>query len=476
MIGHWIQACPTNDDATYDGKPRVKKTTGIPRSMLQKVDQSEIDNLDESQRQNVMVTAEGEYVLAQADKKTWQKFQDQKNANDQAKKRVQTGSKELQELGLECPIDKRMFVDPVKTPCCGRTYCHECIENALLDNDLECPGCHTANVSLEALKADEETKNKIQEYQNKKTDASSRASAAGTPKAEQSEQASRTSSRDGSKSPKSTGSVAGRKRSASEAASNGLSVPAPAMKRQKSGSSSPTTPQPQADARATMASPTNGSNTVHEMQALMQSMQQMPNMANLPGMPNMGMFPGMMPFMPNMMNPMMMGMPNMGMNMGMGMGMNGMPNMNGMMSMPFSNMNQMQGNGSNNFNGNIPNGNWNHQQPNQNRGGFRNNSNNSNNNNNNNKKFNAFNKNSSPAPQQPPEGLSNVPKGPKAMSTGPPAGVPTGPAAANKFSNQQRHQGKEEDNAYMRQPVNPQRAMNRDRGRRGMRSAEYKEL
>lgn len=455
----------------------MKKTTGIPRSMLQKVDQSEIENLDESQRQNVMVTAEGEYVLAQADKKTWQKFQDQKNANDQAKKKVQTGDKEIQELGLECPIDKRLFVDPVKTPCCGKTYCHECIENALLDNDLECPGCHTANVSLEALKPDEEIKNKIEEYQNKKPGDSPTASDAATPKAEPSDKGSRPSSRDGSKSPKSTGSMAGRKRSASEVTSSNLAVPAPAMKRQKSGDSNPSTPQPQPDIKSSLASPANGVNATNEMQALMQSMQQMPSMPNM----NMG-FPGMMPFMPNMMNPMMMGMPNMNMNM------NGMPNMNAMGGVPFAGMpnmngmggmngmNGMNGNTQNNFNGNA-NNNWNgnqqnqhnqynqHGQHNQGRGGFRGN-----------KKFNNFNKNNSPAPQQQPEGLANVPKGPKAMTTGPPAGVPTGPAAGNKFSNQQRHQGKEEDNAYMRQPVNPQRAMNRDRGRKGMRNAEYKEL
>jgi len=165
-----------------------------------------------------------------------------------------------------------------------------------------------------------------------------------------------------------------------------------------------------------------------------------------------------------MMNPMMM----MGMN---GMGampnMNGMPNFNNMNSLP--NMNGMDMNGgyqnfNQNTNGNHTQG-WNNNQYGNNRGGFRGG-----------KKFNNFNKTNSPAPQQPPAGLENAPKGPKSMLSGPPAGVPTCPAAGNKFSNQQRHQGNEEDNAYMRQPVNPQRAMNRDRGRRGMRNAEYKEL
>ena len=135
--------------------------------------------------------------------------------------------------------------------------------------------------------------------------------------------------------------------------------------------------------------------------------------------------------------------------------MNGMPNFNAMNgNMPNNINNNMNGNHGQAFQNNNQHGNG--------RGGFRNN-----------KKFNNFQKTSSPAPPQAPAGLEHAPKGPKAMTTGPPLGVPTGPAAANKFSNQQRPTGKEEDNAYMRQPVNPQRAI---KGRRGMRTAEYKEL
>lgn len=465
-VGHWIQACPTNDDASYDGKPRVKKTTGIPRSMLQKVDKSEIDNLDESQRQNVMVTSDGEYVLAQADKKTWKKFQEQKNASERAQQQVKTGDKELQDRGLQCPIDKRMFVDPRKTPCCGKTYCFECIENALIESDLECPNCHTENVSLERLEPDEDVKDKIKEYQQEKKQGpgSTPTSVAGTPQPE-SDGASRPTSRDGSKSPKSTASVAGRKRTASDTVdgkADGLAVPAPAMKRQKSGDSDSGTPQPQIESKASQVNGnTSMPTTMTDMQSWMQQMQ----------MPNMG-FP-QMPFMPNMpINPMMNPMMGMPVNMNMMNGMNPMmPNFNNFM--PTNGMNSnLPSNNFNNANNHVDGGsNW--QNPHSGRGNF----------NKYNKKFNNYqNKNSnsnSPAPQQqsqPPEGLSNVPKGPKAMSSGPPAGVPTGPAAANKFSNQQRHQGKEEDNAYMRQPVNPQRAMNRNRGRQGMRTAEYKEL
>jgi hypothetical protein len=61
--GHWIQDCPTNSDREFDNKPRIKRTTGIPRSMLKAVDNPNSGQLG----QGVMVTPEGGYVVAQPD-------------------------------------------------------------------------------------------------------------------------------------------------------------------------------------------------------------------------------------------------------------------------------------------------------------------------------------------------------------------------------------------------------------------------
>lgn len=60
--GHWIQDCPTNNDRDYDNRPRIKRTTGIPRSFLKAVE-SPTGQLG----QGVMVTPEGGYVVAQPD-------------------------------------------------------------------------------------------------------------------------------------------------------------------------------------------------------------------------------------------------------------------------------------------------------------------------------------------------------------------------------------------------------------------------
>ncbi|KAI1625843.1 DWNN domain-containing protein [Exophiala viscosa] len=470
--GHWIQACPTNDDVNYDNKNRIKRTTGIPRSMLKKIDQSEVDKLDDAQRQHLMVNAEGEYVFAQADEKAWKKHLEQVKAAEAASQKVQVGDKELQDRGLLCPIDKRLFVDPMKTPCCGKTYCHECIENALLENDLTCPGCETENVSLEQLQPDEDLKTKIKEYEAEKANERLRSRsptvAAESPKADPSASGSRPTSRDGSGSPPSTNGQS-KKRSASDVEGSDTmdSLAAPAMKRQKSGDA--VSPKPEADGQGDSEQQTNASEEKIEFPANMMppdfSQMQQGNGMNMPMMPG---------FNPFMMNPMAMGM---GMN-----GMNGMAGMNGMnfMNPGFNMMNGMggmngmnmfpQGNGNMGFGNQTPNWNMNQNQNQHQNQNWNNNGGNGYN------KSNNFNRQRNFQPQQAPKqpaGLSGVPTGPKALTQQQQNFYPPSGPAGNKFSNQQRHVGNEEDNAYMRQPVNPHRHINRNKK---ARQPDYREL
>ena len=449
-LGHWIQACPTNDDANYDNRHRIKRTTGIPRSMLKRIDPEDVDKLDDEQRQKLMVNAEGEYVFAQADEKEWRKHLERVKANEQAQKEANLGNKELQERGLECPIDKRMFVDPMKTPCCGKTYCHDCIENALIESDLTCPGCQTENVSLERLEPNEEIKTKIQECEVEKRSGiatgakrsespAANSATAGTPGA------SETSSRQGSKSPngaisrkrKATGDDDEKKETGITTIKDSLSPSAPDMKRQKSSDSvrqedklEDTSTAPKNSMNSTTAPPSVSSipNMMPpDMATMMASMQSMP----FPNMPLA--MPGMMPFMPPMnmntplnmgMTPMMPMMPpnfaNMGMNMN-------MPNMSNMNAMNGSNgvggfpnmmgMNQQQYGNSRNQNQNYSyRAGRGGRGRGRGRGNFQNDFSNNNHNNTNN------NRNFSHLQQQQPPHKPNIPSPMTGM-----AGVPTGP-------------------------------------------------
>ncbi|KAL9106509.1 MAG: hypothetical protein Q9227_008488 [Pyrenula ochraceoflavens] len=498
--GHWIQACPTNDDPTFEGHFRIKRTLGIPKTFLTKIEKPDFldGSTDISKMQGVMVNSDGDFVIAHTDEKTWKQFQEKEKASKAAEKAAAVvDNKELQDRGLECPIDKKLFVDPMKTPCCGKTYCENCITNALIDNDLICPGCHSENVLIDNLVEDKEAVQRMKVWEDDKARQKSEREASNSPVASNAptpapngvgspgmEQRSRPSSSEGNNS---------KKRTADEALAQDLS-PASHMKRQRSNDT-PTASSTQKlrDSNATPQSKPPDSNVTTD--------SSMP--PDLNAMVAAGMFPpnmdpskmngfSSMPFMP----PMPGGMPDMSSGNNMGMNMQNMPdfsNMPNMQNMPmpmpfgmmnpmmmnqsfnsipnggssswnsmpnFSNMSQSNGTGpNNNFQGpgNTQNGPRQHNSFRHNNNFIRNNFGNQNTPQSNN--YN--NQNRFPSGKQPPAG-------PAAMQN------PNPNSTQNKFSNQQRYMGKEEDQAYFRQPVNPARAFNR--GRQRVRPSDFKEL
>ncbi|KAL2833225.1 DWNN domain-containing protein [Aspergillus cavernicola] len=175
--GHWIQACPTNNDPKFDGKYRVKRSTGIPRSLQTKIEKPESLMLDGSSEDlrntGVMVNADGDFIITKPDQAAWELYQEKVKATAAAAAEAAAAeqSKELQARGLECPIDKRMFLEPTKTPCCQKTYCNDCITNALIESDFVCPGCGTEGVLLDNLSVNDEAVSKIKAYEAEKADS-----------------------------------------------------------------------------------------------------------------------------------------------------------------------------------------------------------------------------------------------------------------------------------------------------------------
>ncbi|KAJ6591512.1 DWNN domain-containing protein [Mycena vulgaris] len=154
--GHWIQDCPTNNDREFDHRPRIKRTTGIPRSMLKTVENPNIAELG----QGVMVTPDGGYVVAQPDSASWQKQVSRPKGLTVADVRERTPS----DPSLVCPIDNKLFRDAVKTPCCGTHYCEECIQTHLLEQDFTCPSCAKKIASLDKLVMDKPMRTKVTDY------------------------------------------------------------------------------------------------------------------------------------------------------------------------------------------------------------------------------------------------------------------------------------------------------------------------
>ncbi|KAI0794063.1 DWNN domain-containing protein [Fomes fomentarius] len=154
--GHWIQDCPTNNDKDYDNRPRIKRTTGIPRSFLKAVDNPTTGPLG----QGVMVTPEGGYVVAQPDSASWQKQVSRHKGLTEADIRERSPS----DSTLACPIDGKLFRDAVKTPCCGTLYCEECVQTHLLERDFLCPNCARKIPSLDKLITDKPMRARVHEY------------------------------------------------------------------------------------------------------------------------------------------------------------------------------------------------------------------------------------------------------------------------------------------------------------------------
>ncbi|KAI0073516.1 DWNN-domain-containing protein [Panus rudis PR-1116 ss-1] len=154
--GHWIQDCPTNNDRDYDNRPRIKRTTGIPRSFLKAIENPDAGKIGHG----VMVTPEGGYVVAQPDSGTWHKQLSRHKALTEAEVREKTPT----DSSLACPIDNKLFRDAVKTPCCGTIYCEECIQTHLLERDFKCPNCGVKVASLDKLIADKPSRTKVGEY------------------------------------------------------------------------------------------------------------------------------------------------------------------------------------------------------------------------------------------------------------------------------------------------------------------------
>ncbi|KAM0792848.1 hypothetical protein ACM66B_002613 [Microbotryomycetes sp. NB124-2] len=159
--GHWIQECPTNSDRAFDDRPRIKRTTGIPKSFLTVVEGPDAPTEGATPgASGIMVTAEGGFVVAKPDSASWLAHRAHtKNLS----------AKDVQDLAptdpdLTCPICSKLLRDAMLTPCCSTSFCQECIENALIDNDKLCPECETRIKSLDKLKVDEERRERVKKY------------------------------------------------------------------------------------------------------------------------------------------------------------------------------------------------------------------------------------------------------------------------------------------------------------------------
>lgn len=157
LKGHWIQNCPTNDDPEFEGRPRIKRTTGIPKSFLQKVESAVV------QGKSVMVTADGSFVIARPDDASWKQH---KSVVVKHLSAADIQSLRPSDPDLACSICSTLLKSAVKISCCRSAFCYDCISNYLKEHSSVCPECETkvsSNLS-KSLIEDEERRTRSREY------------------------------------------------------------------------------------------------------------------------------------------------------------------------------------------------------------------------------------------------------------------------------------------------------------------------
>jgi len=139
---HWIWECPTNEDPDHMKKVRTAK--GIPRDFLRKV--ATVEEGQEQSAGGVTFTLpghSGHYIVSHE-----ATYEDKKlRVGDTVQEKVITaftdGAKKVEE-SLKCPLCHQLFRQAILAPCCGATFCSDCVVDRLAHSSVEnssCPGC-----------------------------------------------------------------------------------------------------------------------------------------------------------------------------------------------------------------------------------------------------------------------------------------------------------------------------------------------
>uniref|UniRef100_S4RYW6 Retinoblastoma binding protein 6 n=1 Tax=Petromyzon marinus TaxID=7757 RepID=S4RYW6_PETMA len=141
--GHYIKNCPLNADKSYEALPRLKKSTGIPLSFMTEVNDPSI--------KGAMLTNTGKYAVPTIDAQAYAVGKKEKPPFVTEQSSSSSDEDPIPDE-LLCLLCKDLMVDAVVIPCCGNSYCDDCVRTVLLDSeDHTCPTCHQSDVSPDAL-------------------------------------------------------------------------------------------------------------------------------------------------------------------------------------------------------------------------------------------------------------------------------------------------------------------------------------
>ncbi|KRY16011.1 E3 ubiquitin-protein ligase RBBP6 [Trichinella patagoniensis] len=153
QTGHWIKFCPTLN---------VKRTTGIPKNELLET------TPDDPQ---AMMTSIGTFAVPVLHKNAFLIGKKEKpfisEEDESHGKPAETSEKEPLPTELLCSLCDNILKDAVVIPCCGFSFCDQCIRKHLLGKQ-ECPNCQEPAVAAASLIPNGQLRMAVLKYRREK--------------------------------------------------------------------------------------------------------------------------------------------------------------------------------------------------------------------------------------------------------------------------------------------------------------------
>jgi protein MPE1 len=116
--GHYIANCPTNADPNFN-RPKIRKTTGIPKTFLKPIDSSAEGDLGTLPPNNVLISADGNLVTLESNEELWSKVS--------GIHRMLSLNSDTVPEHFKCALCTKVLTDPVHFSCCPSVnFCDEC--------------------------------------------------------------------------------------------------------------------------------------------------------------------------------------------------------------------------------------------------------------------------------------------------------------------------------------------------------------
>nr|XP_043883662.1 E3 ubiquitin-protein ligase RBBP6-like [Solea senegalensis] len=158
--GHYIRQCPmlmVQDKSVEAPKP-VKTSKGIPQSFMVKA---------EPGTKGAMLTSTGEYAIPAIDAEAYAQGKKERPPFVPHEQSSSEDDSDPIPDELLCPICNDLMTDAVVIPCCGNSYCDECIRTALLDSEEHiCFTCKQSDVSPDNLIANKFLRQAVNNFKN----------------------------------------------------------------------------------------------------------------------------------------------------------------------------------------------------------------------------------------------------------------------------------------------------------------------